>query len=242
MSNYTYHGTRDLIVLPGRSVQTFPSGLVRVERSFMCRKADVARYRNILRVNEPMPFDNGAPAIDGLFIFPEPQEQVRDDGFVEFRVTAYGRTTIPSGVQEGQETGGGNLNIEESAVKGSYISTTVTRAGAGTGPIERTSINQPSINGLFIVRAVVPASESVANSLVRPNVTPLVIPAGSQIPFVGYNNDTYNPETGIQTIDSVQLGIFIDSFSSTNHGAWKEIIVTWISFALVARGGYAVSV
>jgi hypothetical protein len=92
MSNYTYHGTRDLIAMPGRSVQTFPSGLVRVERSFMCRKADVARYRNALRVNEPMPFDDGAPAIDGLFIFPEPQEQVRDDGFVEFRVTAYGRT------------------------------------------------------------------------------------------------------------------------------------------------------
>jgi hypothetical protein len=94
MSNYTYHGTRDLIALPGRSVQTFPSGLVRVERSFMCRKDDVARYRSILRVNEPMPFDDGAPAIDGLFIFPEPQEQVRDDGFVEFRVTAYGRTNL----------------------------------------------------------------------------------------------------------------------------------------------------
>jgi hypothetical protein len=94
MSNYTYHGTSDLIAMPGRSVQTYPSGLVRVERSFMCRKADVARYRNTFRVNEPMPFDDGAPAIDGLFIFPEPQEQVRDDGFVEFRVTAYGRTSL----------------------------------------------------------------------------------------------------------------------------------------------------
>jgi hypothetical protein len=92
--SYQYHGTRDLIAMPGRSVQTYPSGLVRVERSFMCRKADVARYRNTLRMNEPMPFDDGAPAIDGLFIFPEPQEQVRDDGFVEFRVTAYGRTNL----------------------------------------------------------------------------------------------------------------------------------------------------
>ena len=39
-----------------------------------------------------MPLDDGAPAIDGLFIFPDPSEVVRDDGFVEFRVTAYGRT------------------------------------------------------------------------------------------------------------------------------------------------------
>jgi hypothetical protein len=102
MSNYNYHGTRDLIAMPGRSVQTFPSGLVRVERSFMCRKDDAARYRNILRVNEPMPFDDGAPAFDGLFIFPDPQEQVRDDGFAEFRVTAYGRTNA---------TGSQSINI-----------------------------------------------------------------------------------------------------------------------------------
>jgi hypothetical protein len=92
MSNYTYHGTSDLIVLPGRSVQTFPSGLVRVERSFVCRKADVEKYRKEIKVGNKMPKDDGAPAIDGLFIFPDPQEQVRDDGFVEFRVTAYGRT------------------------------------------------------------------------------------------------------------------------------------------------------
>jgi hypothetical protein len=92
MSNYTYHGTSDLIAMPGRSVQTYPSGLVRVERYFMCRKDDAARYRNVLRINEPMPYDDGAPSIDGLFIFPHQQEQVRDDGFVEFRVTAYGRS------------------------------------------------------------------------------------------------------------------------------------------------------
>lgn len=89
---YTYHGTSNLIALPNRTVQTYPSGLVRVERSFVCRKDQVAKFRNTIRVNELMPLDNGAPAIDGLYIFPEPQEIVRDDGFVEFRVTAYGRT------------------------------------------------------------------------------------------------------------------------------------------------------
>jgi len=71
----------------------------------MCRKDDAARYRNILRANEPMPFDDGAPAIDGLFIFPEPQEQVRNDGFVEFRVTAYGRTNINGVIETSFELG-----------------------------------------------------------------------------------------------------------------------------------------
>jgi hypothetical protein len=89
---YTYHGTSNLIALPGRTVQTFPSGLVRVERSFVCRKADAATYRKQIKVGEKMPSDDGAPAIDGLYIFPDPQESVRDDGFVQFRVTAYGRT------------------------------------------------------------------------------------------------------------------------------------------------------
>ena len=89
---YTYHGTSNLIALPGRTVQTYPSGLVRVERSFVCRKADVATYRKQIKVGDKMPNDDGAPAIDGLYIFPDPQENTRDDGFVEFRVTAYGRT------------------------------------------------------------------------------------------------------------------------------------------------------
>jgi hypothetical protein len=89
---YTYHGTSNLIALPNRTVQTYPSGLVRVERSFVCRKADVVTYRKQIKTGGKMPSDDGSPAIDGLFIFPEPQEVVRGDGFVEFRVTAYGRT------------------------------------------------------------------------------------------------------------------------------------------------------
>jgi len=90
--SYIYHGTSDLIALPGRTVQTYPSGLVRVERSFVCRKADVATYRDQIKAGDEMPLDDGAPAIDGLYIFPDPQEVSRPDGFAEFRVTAYGRS------------------------------------------------------------------------------------------------------------------------------------------------------
>ena len=97
--SYTYHGTRNLITAPGRSVQTFPSGLVRVERTYLCRRGDEARYRSELAVGNLLPDDEGAPAIDGLYIFPEPQEMARDDGFYEFRVTAYGRANT-TGVEQ----------------------------------------------------------------------------------------------------------------------------------------------
>jgi hypothetical protein len=57
-----------------------------------------------------MPMDDGAPAFDGLFIFPEPQEIVRDDGFVEFRVTAYGRTNATGVIETSFEKGGFNYS------------------------------------------------------------------------------------------------------------------------------------
>jgi hypothetical protein len=80
-------------------VQTFPSGLVRVDRVYACRKTLADRFRRDLAVGNPLPLDPGTPAIDGLYIFPEPQEIRRDDGFVEFRVSAYGRTNT-TGVEQ----------------------------------------------------------------------------------------------------------------------------------------------
>jgi hypothetical protein len=96
---YTYHGTRNLITAPGRSVQTFPSGLVRVERTYICRRGDEARYRSELAVGNLLPNDEGSPSIDGLYIYPDPQEQTMDSGFTEFRVTAYGRTNTTGTIE-----------------------------------------------------------------------------------------------------------------------------------------------
>ena len=76
-----------------RTVSTFPSGLVRVEQTFVCKTSAAATHRAALTVGTNMPGGN-APAIDGLKIFPEPQEKQRGDGFTEFVVSAYGRTTI----------------------------------------------------------------------------------------------------------------------------------------------------
>jgi hypothetical protein len=107
MNNYIYHGSQGLITLPERNVQTFPSGLVRIDRVYACRKTLVDRFRRDLAVGNLLPFDDGAPAIDGAFIFPDPQEVVRDDGFAEFRVSAYGRTNT---------TGTRSINIVRQSV------------------------------------------------------------------------------------------------------------------------------
>lgn len=75
-----------------RTVSTFPSGLVRVDQTFICPTSAAATHRAALAVGNDMP-GGSTPAIDGLKIFPEPQEKKRTDGFTEFIVSAYGRNT-----------------------------------------------------------------------------------------------------------------------------------------------------
>lgn len=82
-----------------RTVSTFPSGLVRVDQTFICPTSDAATHRADLAVGNDMP-GGSTPAIDGLKIFPEPQEKKLDNGFTEFVVSAYGRTTTNSTINE----------------------------------------------------------------------------------------------------------------------------------------------
>ena len=182
----------------------------------MCRKADVARYRNTFRANEPMPFDDGAPAIDGLFIFPEPQEAVRDDGFVEFRVTAYGRTNVFS-----------EVTVEKSSELGTY-----NFYAQQIPPAQDININLPAINDLFIIRGVLPSSSSTAEILRKPNIAnPTVIDIRSQLPL----EPTEIISTVIIEINGgefkrqriVSIGIVLDSYSSTNFGRWAEYVIVW---------------
>jgi len=200
MSNYTYHGTSDLIAMPGRSVQTFPSGLVRVERSFMCRKGDVARYRNILRVNEPMPFDDGAPAIDGLFIFPEPQELVRDDGFAEFRVTAYGRT-----------------NADALLTKGFVEGTFVTSFPDGT------STPETVLYATFTFSRVIDSDQSLEIFSELPPIEAFALRQNGQI----YKTRTDFVALGINK--DIRVVPFLSSFTSSNFGRFSEYVYTYQS-------------
>jgi len=73
-----------------RTVSTFPSGLIRVDQSFACKTSAAATHRATLVAGSDFPGD-WYPAIDGLKIFPNPQEKRRNDGFTEFTVSGFGR-------------------------------------------------------------------------------------------------------------------------------------------------------
>ena len=81
-----------LIAQPGRAVNTFPSGLVRVDQVYLGLTSQAATHRATLAVGNDMPDGDSSPCIDGLKIFPEVQERRREDGFTEFIVSAYGRS------------------------------------------------------------------------------------------------------------------------------------------------------
>ena len=91
MSYTIYKSTSGLIAQPGRTVSTFPSGLVRVEQSYLGLTTNAAANRAALAVGNNMPDGDSSPCIDGLKIFPEVQEVRREDGFTEYQVCAYGR-------------------------------------------------------------------------------------------------------------------------------------------------------
>ena len=83
--------TGELIPQGDRSVSTFPSGLIRVDQTFICSTPNVSTHRSDLKVGNDFP-GGSDPAIDGLYIYPEVQEKRRGDGFSELIASGYGRT------------------------------------------------------------------------------------------------------------------------------------------------------
>ena len=82
-----------LIAAPGRTVATFPSGLVRADQKFVCRDDQKETARFDLKAGKPFPTQD-LPCMDGCDIFPVPQETQRGDGFSEFSVSGYGRSNV----------------------------------------------------------------------------------------------------------------------------------------------------
>lgn len=82
-----------LIPSSERSVSTYDSGLVRVDQVYTCATDNAATHRASFAVGSSMPDGNDSPAIDGLQLVHTPQEITRQDGFTDFIVSAYGRTS-----------------------------------------------------------------------------------------------------------------------------------------------------
>jgi hypothetical protein len=88
-----------LIPQPGRAVNTFPSGLVRVDQTYLGLTANASTHRAILAVGNDMPDGDTSPCIDDLKIFPEAQERRREDGWTDYIVSAYGRLKSTAAIE-----------------------------------------------------------------------------------------------------------------------------------------------
>jgi hypothetical protein len=73
-----------------RSVTTFPSGLLKVEQTFIGLTSNESTDRLTLQIGDPFPLDD-SPSIDGVFIFPATQETRDSSGFTTYKVSGYGR-------------------------------------------------------------------------------------------------------------------------------------------------------
>lgn len=101
-----------LIPQPGRAVNTFPSGLVRVDQTYLGLTSQAATHRATLAVGNVMPDGDQSPAIDlenpdgtnygpSLKIFPDVQESRREDGFTDYKVSAYGQANADGTTSRG---------------------------------------------------------------------------------------------------------------------------------------------
>lgn len=82
-----------LIATPGRTVNFFDSGIVRVDRTYVCATSSASVHRANLVVGSIAPDEDAVQTLDGLYIHPTPGELERGNGFTEFKVSSFGRTS-----------------------------------------------------------------------------------------------------------------------------------------------------
>jgi hypothetical protein len=218
MSNYTYHGTRDLIALPGRTVQTFPSGLVRVDRTYACRAADAGRFRQQFAVGSPLPFDDGTPSIDGLFIFPDAQEEAGDDGFVKFRVSGYGRTNI-------------NGYDRREFVQGT---TNILRVSTSAEETTQQESNLTTLNESIVRTFVLPSEQPFTFNIgVQQGELKVYFPDGRLITEVYPPRFTEFGGNSYSQTNSGSITVF-GGTQTTNFGRWTEVQIIYNSNGFVS--------
>mgnify|MGYP003678154598 FL=1 len=74
-----------------KSIQSFASGLLRVDQEYMVPTA-TAFTDGAAFVRGAVLTDTTSPAVDGLYVYPDPQWSDGGDGFSTIAVSAYGRT------------------------------------------------------------------------------------------------------------------------------------------------------
>lgn len=220
-----------LIAQPGRAVNTFPSGLVRVDQTYLGLTSQAAAHRATLAVGNDMPDGDSSPSLDGLKIFPEPQEVRKEDGFTEFVVSAYGRINTH---------GKADSNFEDGFVK---IHSNVIFNGTMTN----SQNNVPCLNEVIVFSKVVLADAFPTKNLPEGAEIRAWLPdaenPGEYVLFQEvYPAGTFEEPSGgtshstITTTRTVAATAELVQNSSTLYGHWKEQVLTLRAAAVVSQG------
>lgn len=229
-----------LIAQAGRAVNTFPSGLVRVDQTYLGLTSHATTHRATLAIGNNMPDGDSSPCIDGLKIFPEVQEKRREDGFTEYLVSAYGRSNA---------TGKKTIEQDLTSVFTYYdVNDYITITTPGQNPIEKAEVNTVSnelIKGTVEKLIWTVSSPKNLQISIAPPTTPKVFDysgnllaqktflevqtlnaVNSYIPQ-GYliQGSTYNfPQNVVSQITS---SYNISDIKKTNFGSFDEWIITY---------------
>ena len=210
-----------LIPQPGRAVSTFPSGLVRVNQTYLGLTSQAATHRATLVVGNDMPDGDSSPCIDGLKIFPEVQERRREDGFTEYIVSAYGRAN---------SSGSKTRPLVLFSAYGGYN----YRAVQLSVTIPTASSALPTLN------------DSITYNFAAPNswreVPSNVVKIGSGIFFGGFQAYIYRPsDAGSSYTVLLARPLTLSGSSFTNYGFLDECVLNYESglFSPVITSGSA---
>lgn len=209
-----------LIAQPGRAVNTFPSGLVRVDQTYLGLTSQTSTHRATLAIGNNMPDGNSSPCIDGLKIFPEVQERRREDGFTEFIVSAYGRSNL-----QGNKTFSKELGEFTTRYTAWHSRPPIIYSPAIVNDAIHQSINDQLIWKFVTPKGAVP-NVTTADNLRVYQLTGAADFLLNQI----FNRSAYNAEhESIVPIDSLLIGQNkkITSAENINFGNFDEWTVVW---------------
>jgi len=193
-----------------RTVSTFPSGLIRVDQSFACKTSAAATHRATLAVGASFPGDS-YPAIDGLKIFPEPQERRRDDGFTEFTVSGYGRlNTI--GTQKTEQ----KISLFQSKkYKSDRITLLKVRKNSETLSVTDFNSNTDFLSGQ--INTFVFTNSTLA---IGPET---IVAAKLFVVIEGSDQLTLSANGPLKYIGSSSQGSLLSSYQEANFGEYNEV-------------------
>lgn len=212
-----------LIAQPGRAVNTFPSGLVRVDQTYLGLTSQSTTHRATLAVGNNMPDGNSSPCIDGLKIFPEVQERRREDGFTEFIVSAYGRANT-TGRQETSVVSG-TILIE--AAEANDTEPVFGGLGDSSALLSQTTINFVDLANSTLNQTFLTSVKSYKYSVLSNKVLDITSQQNAL--------EIYAPKllvNGVMTPATKALYTLkrkVSNFSKTNYGAFDEYKISFVS-------------